>query len=113
MKSEKIKAKSRPHSPGHYLGAASASPAKTGKKGETHPLDGKTSSIIGETVSFWTKRTGKKLSQDEVMEAIVNISGFFETLLGWNCKIQKEDTHAEALTSFHTDRRIRGGKRTQ
>jgi len=113
MKSEKIKVKSQPHSPGHYLGRASTPPEKTGSLEKSHPSDRQPSSIIDETVKFWEKRTGKKLSPDEAMQSISNGCSFFRILSDWNHKIQNQDTKAEALTSFHADRRIRGGKRTQ
>jgi len=94
MKSEKIKAKIRPRSPGHHLKAASTPSTKTGNSGEFHPLDSKPSSFIDETINFWQERTGKKLSRDEAGQAISNICSFFRILSDWNRK-----THEDAFSS--------------
>lgn len=92
MKSERVKAKSPPRSPGHHLEAASLSLSKMGNSGEFHPLDGEPSSLIDETIIFWQQRTGKKLSRAEAIEAIANINNLFRVLAEWDTKARKTDS---------------------
>jgi len=91
MKSEKIKAKPRPRSPGHHLEAVSTSSTTTGNSGQVHPPDSKEPSFIQETISFWQKRTGKTLSRVEAVEAIANVSNFFRVLAEWDDRMRKRE----------------------
>jgi hypothetical protein len=41
---------------------------------------------IDETINYWAKRVGKKLSRVEAQQAVVNTVGFFQVLAEWNQK---------------------------
>lgn len=71
------------------------------------------SDAVAKALAFLNSRTGRIATLYEAREATGNLVGFFQTLSEWSCKIRDEDTQAEALTSFHAVRRMRGGKRTR
>jgi len=52
---------------------------------------------VEETANFWSRKTGKRVSSEDAREMLVNVSGFFATLLAWdskerNCPITSEHT---------------------
>ncbi len=109
MKSEKIKTKSRPRSQGYRLEIVPTSSMKRGDSGAFHSPDNKSSSsFIDETVEFWEKRTGKKLSRFEATEAIANINNFFRVLAEWDDRIRKQEDkpqfqHKGGLRGNHSE----------
>lgn len=46
--------------------------------------DGAACDFIDETVTFWQKRTKRKLTREDGREIIENMTGFFRVLLEWD-----------------------------
>ncbi|MHB0912942.1 MAG: hypothetical protein ACYC2Y_05800 [Armatimonadota bacterium] len=53
--------------------------------------------IIRETVEFWSGRTGMRTSDEDAREMIVNLSGFFSILAGWDSASQGDSEPASPV----------------
>jgi hypothetical protein len=40
--------------------------------------------ILKQTIAFWGKRTGQKISREEARQMVGNVSGFFQVLAEWD-----------------------------
>ncbi len=47
-------------------------------------IDASNDNCIQETIDFWTRKTGKKITEEDAREMLVNISGFFRVLRKWD-----------------------------
>jgi hypothetical protein len=46
----------------------------------------RTSNFLDDTISFWSKRYGKQLTDDDAREITTNLTGFIKTLAAWQAK---------------------------
>ena len=42
------------------------------------------SALIPASTAFWSRRFGRRLSEEEMREATTNLVGFFEVISGWD-----------------------------
>lgn len=46
----------------------------------------KNDKLIRETADFWTRKSGRRVSEEDAREMHANLSGFFAVLLEWDAK---------------------------
>jgi hypothetical protein len=64
--------------------------------------------IINETAQFWSKRTGRELSEEDARQIIENMTGFFRVLSEWEAAERSPRMHSkEVYVSATTEKRSR------
>jgi len=51
---------------------------------------------IRETAEFWSRKAGKRISDEDAREILVNISGFFSVLAEWDAVSQVDTMQTTA-----------------
>lgn len=49
-------------------------------------MQSKNDKLIRETADFWTRKSGKRVSDEDAREMHANLSGFFAVLLEWDAR---------------------------
>ncbi len=49
--------------------------------------------FIQETIEFWAKRTGERISREDAKQMIENVAGFFAVLNEWDRKSKIDELH--------------------
>ncbi len=47
-------------------------------------MQSKSDKLIQETADFWTRKSGRRVSDEDAREMHANLSGFFAVLLEWD-----------------------------